>query len=144
MTNTRVFEPARPENPLFMKLRRRFSYEGDRTIADVKMEQVLYNLIGNAVNYTGEDKRVFVRLKKETETTFRFSVTDTGKGIKQEEIPEIWGRYYRSSETHKRPVKGTGLGLSIVKTILERHNFLFGVESAVDVGSTFYVIFPNA
>jgi hypothetical protein len=41
MTNTRVFEPARPENPLFMKLRRRFSYEGDRTIADVKMEQVL-------------------------------------------------------------------------------------------------------
>ena len=44
MTNTRVFEPARPENPLFMKLRRRFSYEGDRTIADVKMEQVLYQL----------------------------------------------------------------------------------------------------
>ncbi|MBR4942713.1 MAG: ATP-binding protein [Clostridia bacterium] len=119
--------------------------EGLYTNADeVKMEQVLYNLIGNAVNYTGEDKRVFVRLKKETETTFRFSVTDTGKGIKQEEIPEIWGRYYRSSETHKRPVKGTGLGLSIVKTILERHNFLFGVESAVDEGSTFYVIFPNA
>ena len=72
----------------------------------------------------------------------RFSVTDTGKGIKEEELPEIWNRYYRSVETHKRPVRGTGLGLSIVKTILERHGFVFGVESEVGKGSTFYVLFP--
>ena len=109
---------------------------------EMKLGQVLYNLIGNAVNYTGEDKTVYVRLKKDSETTFRFSVTDTGKGIKAEEIPEIWNRYYRASETHKRPVRGTGLGLSIVKTILERHNFVFGVDSEVGKGSTFYVIFP--
>ncbi len=108
----------------------------------LKIGQVLYNLIGNAVNYTGEDKKVYVRLKKEDESYFRFSVTDTGKGIKQEELNEIWDRYYRSSETHKRPVKGTGLGLSIVKTVLERHGFLFGVESQGGQGSTFYVIFP--
>ena len=109
---------------------------------EMKLGQVLYNLIGNAVNYTGEDQTVYVRLKKETEKTFRFSVTDTGKGIKPEEIHEIWDRYYRSSETHKRPVRGTGLGLSIVKTILERHAFAFGVESEVGKGSTFYVVFP--
>ena len=108
---------------------------------EMKLGQVLYNLIGNAVNYTGEDQTVYVRLKREKDS-FRFSVTDTGKGIKAEEIPEIWNRYYRSSETHKRPVRGTGLGLSIVKTILERHGFVFGVESEVGKGSTFYVVFP--
>ena len=102
----------------------------------------MYNLIGNAVNYTGEDKTVFVSLKKENQTAFRFSVRDTGSGIKSEELSSVWDRYYRSSETHKRPVKGTGLGLSIVKTVLQRHDFLFGVDSRVGEGSTFFVVFP--
>ena len=113
-------------------------------VDESKIGQVLYNLIGNAVNYTGEDNTVYVRLKKQSDTTFRFSVTDTGKGIKAEEIDVIWERYYRSKDNHKRPVQGTGLGLSIVKTILERHGFLFGVESEMGKGSTFYVLFPIA
>ncbi len=118
--------------------------EGLTTLADEgKIGQVLYNLIGNAVNYTGEDKQVFVSLKR-TGDTFRFAVRDTGKGIKSEELATIWDRYYRSSDAHKRPVQGTGLGLSIVKSILERHNFEFGVQSEVGKGSTFYVIFPLA
>lgn len=112
-------------------------------VDELKIGQVLYNLIGNAVNYTGEDKRVFVRLKKEEGGRFRFSVTDTGSGIKPEEIGEIWDRYYRSSESHKRPVKGTGLGLSIVKTILQKHGLQFGVESEVGKGSTFFVLFSQ-
>ena len=114
------------------------------TEADMeKIEQVVYNLIGNAVNYTGEDKKIRVGLKKEKEGVLRFTVTDTGKGIPADQIDTIWDRYYRSSETHKRPIKGTGLGLSIVKTILQKHNFLFGVESEVGKGSTFYVLFPE-
>ncbi len=118
--------------------------EGLYTTADeVKIGQVLYNLIGNAVNYTGEDKQVFVSLKREGDT-FRFAVRDTGKGLKDEEINGIWDRYYRSTDSHKRPVQGTGLGLSIVKTILQRHGFLYGVESEVGKGSTFYVIFPSS
>lgn len=115
------------------------------TFADEgKIGQVLYNLIGNAANYTGSNNTVYVRLKKESDTVCRFSVTDTGKGIKPEELPEIWERYYRSTDSHKRPVRGTGLGLSIVKTILEKHEFLFGVDSEVGRGSTFYVLFPLA
>ena len=108
----------------------------------LKIGQVLYNLIGNAVNYTGENKKVYVSLKKEGDGAFRFAVTDTGKGIKPEELDAVWDRYYRSSEMHKRPVKGTGLGLSIVKTVLERHNFAFGIDSKVGIGSTFFVLFP--
>lgn len=117
--------------------------EGLRTVADEgKIGQVLYNLIGNAVNYTGEDNRVYVSLKKISEDVFRFSVRDTGKGIKPEELSGIWERYYRSKDNHKRPVQGTGLGLSIVKRILERHRFHYGVESKVGEGSIFYVDFP--
>jgi signal transduction histidine kinase len=104
---------------------------------ELKIGQVMYNLIGNAVNYTGDDKRVYISLKKENGSV-KFSVRDTGKGIKKEEMANIWDRYYRSGETHKRPVRGTGLGLSIVKSILEKHGFEFGVESEVGVGSTFY------
>ena len=112
------------------------------TEADVeKIEQVVYNLVGNAVNYTGEDKRIVVGLRKEG-NVIRFTVADTGKGIPPEEQATIWDRYYRSSETHKRPIRGTGLGLSIVKTILQKHGFKFGVESEVGAGSTFYVLFP--
>ncbi len=115
----------------------------DGLIADadgLKIGQVLYNLIGNAVNYTGEGKHVYVEMKRQGER-FRFAVRDTGKGIKPEEINGIWDRYYRSSETHKRPVQGTGLGLSIVKNILDRHGLEYGVESEVGKGSTFYVWF---
>ena len=112
--------------------------------ADVeKLEQVVYNLIGNAINYTGDDKKIKVGLCRDGCGHIRFTVTDTGKGIPPEEISTIWDRYYRSSQTHKRPIKGTGLGLSIVKTILIKHGFEYGVESEVGKGSTFYVVFPE-
>ncbi len=108
-----------------------------------KIYQVVYNLVSNAVNYTGEDKTVFISLKYEPESgVIKFAVRDTGKGISEEELAHIWDRYYRSKDSHTRPVKGTGLGLNIVKIILKSHNFRFGVDSAEGVGSTFYVYFP--
>lgn len=114
------------------------------TLADEeKIKQVFYNLISNAVNYTGEDKTIYVMLKFVPQSgSIRFEVRDTGKGIAQDELQHIWDRYYRSKETHNRPVKGTGLGLNIVKAILESHSFGFGAESAEGKGSTFFVDFP--
>lgn len=106
-----------------------------------RIEQVMYNLIGNAVNYTGGDKQVRVRLFSKG-TAARFEVIDTGKGISPEETATIWDRYYRSAEAHKRPVQGTGLGLSIVKGILIGHGFPFGVESEEGKGSCFWAEFP--
>ena len=109
-----------------------------------KIEQVIYNLLGNAISYTGEDKTVFVSLKSSLDgKRIKLSVRDTGKGISKEELPHIWERYYRSGENHNRPVKGTGLGLNIVKVILENHSFDFGVESEKGEGSTFWVDFPS-
>ena len=106
-----------------------------------RVEQVLYNLIGNAINYTGADKCILVRLKKGKDCS-RFEVIDTGKGIPQEEIDTIWDRYYRSNEAHKRLKRGTGLGLSIVKSILQKYGIRFGVKSEVGKGSCFWVDFP--
>ena len=111
------------------------------SVDELKIGQALYNLISNAVNYTGEDKKVYIRLVKETDTQFVFTVTDTGAGISKEELPHIWERYYRSQEAHKRPVKGTGLGLSIVKAILDRHRLEYGVDSTEGQGTTFYIRF---
>lgn len=109
-----------------------------------KIRQVIYNLLGNASNYTGADKTVYISLKSSMDgKRVRFSVRDTGKGISKEKLPEIWNRFYRVKENHNRPVKGTGLGLNIVKAILENHSFDFGVESEVDKGSNFWVDFPS-
>ena len=108
------------------------------TEADViKIEQVLYNLINNAVNYTGENKTVYITQLLADDETARIEVTDTGKGIEPELMPLIFDRYYRA-EKSKREVIGTGLGLSIVKQILKQHNFKFGVRSETGVGSTFW------
>ncbi len=114
------------------------------TVADEeKIGQVIYNLLSNAVNYTGSDKTVYVTLKDCPEQNrIKFSVRDTGKGISEEEKEHIWDRYYRSKDAHARPVKGTGLGLNIVKIILQAHAFDFGVTSETGKGSTFYVDFP--
>lgn len=109
-----------------------------------KISQVIYNLLGNAANYTGEDKTVYISLKADLEgKRIKFSVRDTGKGISKEDLPEIWDRYYRVKENHQRPVKGTGLGLNIVKVILQNHSFDFGVESTLGEGAVFWVDFPE-
>lgn len=111
--------------------------KADRTM----ILQVIYNLINNAVNYTGESKRVSVHQTVKNGCV-RFEVADDGEGIPPERIPEIWDPYYRVDKVHKRAVMGTGLGLSIVKGVLEAHHATYGVDSAVGVGSVFWFELP--
>ena len=99
--------------------------------------QVLYNLINNAVNYTGDDLSVAV-VQTVQNGRVRISISDTGQGIAAEEIPQIWNRYYKVDKVHRRAMIGTGLGLSIVKGVLELHNAAYGVDSEVGKGSTFW------
>lgn len=99
--------------------------------------QVLYNLINNAVNYTGADLSVAVKQTIHNGRV-RISITDTGEGIAPDEIPQIWDRYYRVDKIHRRTVIGTGLGLSIVKGVLELHNATYGVENEAEGGATFW------
>lgn len=105
-----------------------------------KIEQVIYNLIGNAINYTGEDKKVIVNLK-EVNDKIIFEVIDSGVGISKNDLGHIWDRYYKVDKEHKRNVIGTGLGLSIVKNILIMHEANYGVISSPNKGSKFYFEF---
>ena len=105
-----------------------------------KIESVVYNLVGNSINYTGEDKTVNVYLTVNGNLA-TLEIIDTGSGIGKDKIDGIWDRYLRYSETHTRTVKGTGLGLSIVKAVLEAHGLEFGVISRKDEGSNFFVKF---
>ena len=101
-----------------------------------RIHQVFYNLLTNAINYTGEDKKIYVEQSVAGEwVTVR--VRDTGEGVSPENLPYIWDRYYKVDKTHKRAVTGTGLGLSIVKSVLELHGGRYGVESTPG-GSTFW------
>lgn len=102
-----------------------------------RISQVIYNLINNAVNYTGDDLKVIVRLTEESKDCL-VEIIDTGKGIDEEDLQNIWNRYYKQEKNHKRNVIGTGLGLSIVKNILEQHHFDYGVKSIKNHGTTFY------
>ena len=105
----------------------------DRT----RMLQVVYNYVNNAINYTGEDKCVRISQSVKNDTV-RISVSDSGEGIPENELPNIWDRYYRSEASHKRASVGSGIGLSIVKEILMLHGASFGVESRMGNGSTFW------
>ena len=104
---------------------------------EMRIEQVIYNLLNNAVNHIGEPKVITTSLVVHNDIAY-ISVKDTGKGIRPEDLPLIWDRYYKPYRKTDRPGMGTGLGLSIVKAILNGHNAPFGVDTAVGKGSTFW------
>jgi len=101
------------------------------------LKRVMYNLIGNALNYTGEDKCINVSLKS-VEGGVLFEVSDTGAGITEDEALRVWDRYYKSGKTHKRPVIGTGIGLAIVRAVLEGNNAKYGVSNLPEGGARFW------
>ncbi len=117
-----------------------FVYESDGDVIchgdEQKLEQVMFNFINNAVNYSGDSKKIIVRTTTYPKTV-KVEVVDFGTGISKEKLPMIFDRYYRDERT-KRDVVGTGLGLSIVKEILKLHNTRFGVQSELGKGSTFW------
>ncbi len=120
-----------------------FDYDEDVFVEadEMKMSQVIYNLINNAINYTGTDKRVLIQQTVENGFV-TISVADTGNGIVKEDLTYIWDRYYKVDKSHKRSAVGTGLGLSIVKGILEMHHAEYGVNSEPGKGSIFYFTLP--
>ena len=111
----------------------------DKTI----LMQVFYNLLGNAVTYTGDDKTVYVSQSIDSETrNVRITVTDTGDGIAPEKLPLIWDRYYKVDKIHRRASVGTGLGLSIVRGSMELLGGGYGVKSTPGAGSDFWFELP--
>jgi PAS domain S-box-containing protein len=105
------------------------------------IEEVISNLITNAIRYTPEGGCITVSASEQKDYV-RFSVRDTGYGIGKEELDRIFERFYRVKNDQTRFITGTGLGLAIVKSIVAAHNGLIKVESEVGQGSTFHVDLP--
>ena len=102
-----------------------------------KMDQVIYNLINNAIEHTGEDLTVKITVKKQKDT-YLVEITDSGKGISEADKALVWNKYYKKEKNHKRNVVGSGIGLSIVKEVLEHHKFEYGIDSKLNEYTTFY------
>src|SRR3954465_8835116 len=110
-------------------------------VADTaRIQQVLSNLVGNAVKFTPREGRITVCAER-NDGEVRFSVIDTGAGIPAEQLPHIFGRFWQAKSSDRR---GIGLGLAIAKGIVEAHNGRIWVESDVGLGSTFYFTLPAA
>jgi PAS domain S-box-containing protein len=105
-----------------------------------RVQQVLSNLVGNAVKFTPRDGRITV-CAESGDGEVLFSVIDTGPGIAAEQLPHIFGRFWQAKTSDHR---GIGLGLAIAKGIVEAHNGRIWVESHVGLGSTFYFTLPAA
>ena len=118
----------------------RFVVRGDRD----HLEQVLNNLISNAIKYSPSGHRVDIHISTAAEGTVLLSVTDRGMGIRAAELESIFGLFYRSPDRDARDVGGMGLGLYISKEIVDRHGGRIWAESRTGEGTTFYVALPAA
>jgi len=115
-----------------------------RILGDAEsMEQLVTNLVANAVKYTPKGGRVNVEAAaRDKHIVLR--VTDTGIGIPAEDLPSIFDEFYRAGNAREYQEQGTGLGLSIVKSIADMHAAEIRVQSEVGRGTTFEVTFPRA
>lgn len=108
-----------------------------------KIQQVLYNLIDNAIKFSHADSSITVETTERNEKVF-VSVKDTGIGIPKESIKKIWERFYKTDASRGKDKSGTGLGLSIVKEIIQAHNENINVISTEGVGTEFIFTLPLA
>ncbi|MBR5305579.1 MAG: HAMP domain-containing histidine kinase [Oscillospiraceae bacterium] len=100
------------------------------------MERAIHNFVSNALLHTPENTRVVVAVKVQDSGKVKVSVFDSGSGIRPEDIPHLFDKYYRARKDEGR--SGSGLGLAIVKSIMENHNFRYGVESTEGLGTEFW------
>jgi signal transduction histidine kinase len=101
-----------------------------------RIQQVIYNLIDNAIKFSKENSYIYITVKEKGEKA-QISIKDTGCGIAKEDIYKIWDRFYKSDSSRGRDKKGSGLGLSITKEVIQAHGENIDVVSTVGVGTEF-------
>lgn len=121
-----------------------FSEPSTSVYADMgEIQQVLYNLIDNAIKFSHNGSTIFIQTSTRYEKVF-VSVKDTGIGIPRDSQKKIWERFYKTDLSRGRDKKGTGLGLSIVKEIIQNHGETIDVISTEGVGSEFIFTLPRS
>ncbi|MBC9783984.1 HAMP domain-containing protein [Heliobacterium chlorum] len=107
-----------------------------------RLTQALINLVDNALRHTPKDGQVTLEVEQTT-SFLRFTVSDTGSGLAEEDIPRVWERFYRGEKSRTRKIPGTGLGLAIVKAIIESHGGQVGAANNGGPGARFYFTLPH-
>jgi signal transduction histidine kinase/CheY-like chemotaxis protein len=108
---------------------------------DLRLRQVVSNLVGNAIKYTPEEGKIDISVRLE-DSTVLISVEDSGIGIPPTDLPYIFDKFYRVESDQTADIQGTGLGLSICKSVVEKHGGRIWAESMVGHGSIFHVGLP--
>ncbi|CAG9622332.1 ATP-binding protein [Sutcliffiella rhizosphaerae] len=108
-----------------------------------RMEQVLTNLVDNAIRHTEDNGSIDIHVKV-LDHGVKISVKDSGVGIPEEDLPFVFERFYKADKARTRGQAGTGLGLAIVKNIVEAHNGTISVHSKLGEGTTFSMFFPKS
>jgi len=126
-------------------VRMRCGYVEDLEVlgSELRLEQVLVNLLDNAVKFNRPDGEVSVEVRR-ADGHARIAISDTGIGIPSEDVPRVFERFYRVDKARSRAMGGTGLGLSIVKHLVEQMNGRIDVNSRLGEGSDFTVTLPTA
>ena len=106
------------------------------------LERLLTILLDNALKYTLSNKDIFLKVS-ENEHNLKIEVSDQGRGIKNEDIPHIFERFYRADKSRNRQSGGFGLGLALAKDIVQKYNGKITVDSKFGKGSTFMVTLPK-
>ncbi len=154
--NLQSVAPVTLVNAVMEQLKRQFANKGihletiieenlpDMSIDKDRIQQVLVNLLGNALQYTSPGGRVTIGASLEKDHII-FSVADTGIGISADHLPFVFNRFYRTDKSRTRATGGTGIGLTIAQALVKAHNGRIWVKSAgEDKGSTFYFSLPIA
>lgn len=108
----------------------------------IRLDQILINLLDNAIKYSGLGGKVSIAAEEEGDMV-KVSVRDNGIGIPEKNLPRLFERFYRVDEARSRDRGGTGLGLSIVKHLVQAHGGRVSVESTLGVGSVFSFTLPK-
>jgi signal transduction histidine kinase len=143
--NQLLVEAAEAARPAADRKQIEFNLEADRLTPIVcdsaRIAQLVDNLVANAIKFTPAGGQVAIRATQ-IDNAIDISVKDTGIGIPAEELPRLFGRFFRASNAAGSSIPGTGLGLAISQAIAEAHNSAITVQSAVGQGTTFRLQLP--
>ena len=135
-----ALEPLSAEKQIQMEYESTPPLEG--SVDSIRIRQVLFNLIGNAIRHTPQDGRIIIQAKRDA-LGINVSIQDSGDGLTQEELASVFDRFYRADKSRSRETGGTGLGLSIAKAIVEAHGGQIRAESdGLGKGCTFSFMIP--